>query len=201
VAAENVLVEAAAWARAVERAAALVDDAHRAYPEHAGLSLTDLRNALKKEFPFDDLFDAVVAGVCERGFSRAGSIIHRVAHRAQLPEPLRAAGDALRQALAAQPLDPPARKQLAPDVASQRALRFLIETGEIVEISPDLVLSAASVAQASAQVGAFLGEQGPATVSELRQVVGASRRIVVPLLEYLDRTFVTRRQGDKRTLR
>jgi selenocysteine-specific elongation factor len=38
-------------------------------------------------------------------------------------------------------------------------------------------------------------------VSELRQLFGSSRRIAVPLLEYFDRTFVTLRQGDKRTLR
>ena len=148
-----------------------------------------------------EFFDAVIASVCERGFSRSGPIIHRAGHRAELPEPLRAAGETLRQALAAQPLEPPSRKQLAPDAASQRALRFLIDTGEVVEISTELVMSARSVAQASAQVRAFIGQHGPATVSELRQSVGASRRIVVPLLEYLDRTFVTLRHGDKRTLR
>ena len=38
-------------------------------------------------------------------------------------------------------------------------------------------------------------------MSELRQALGSSRRVVVPLLEHLDRTFVTLRQGDKRTLR
>ena len=62
-------------------------------------------------------------------------------------------------------------------------------------------MSAASVEQASAQVRAFITQRGPATVSELRQTVGATRRVAVPLLEYLDRTFVTLRQGDKRSLR
>ena len=47
----------------------------------------------------------------------------------------------------------------------------------------------------------FIREHGPATVSDLRQALGTSRRVVVPLLEYLDRTFVTLRQGDKRTAR
>ena len=204
--AEGVLAQAGAWTRAVQRSADLVDETHRAHPELAGLSLTELRNTLKKEFPFDEIFDALVASLCERGFSRSGSVVHRPAHRAQLPEPLRAAGDGLRRALAAQPLEPPSRKQLAPDAASQRALRFLIESGEVVEISSELVMSAASAAQVpprrDARVCEVLGEaHGPATVSELRQSLGASRRIVVPLLEYLDRTFVTLRQGDKRTLR
>ena len=79
-------------------------------------------------------------------------------------------------------MEPPSRKELAPDAASQRALKFLIDTGEAVEISAELMMSAASVAQATAQVRAFIGKQGPATVSDLRQALGSSRRIVVPLL-------------------
>jgi len=51
------------------------------------------------------------------------------------------------------------------------------------------------------QVIEFISEKGPATVSELRQALGSSRRIMVPLLERLDRDGVTRRVGDKRSLR
>jgi selenocysteine-specific elongation factor len=48
---------------------------------------------------------------------------------------------------------------------------------------------------------ALIREKGTASVSELRQALGSSRRIVVPLLERFDREGVTRRLGDKRTLR
>jgi selenocysteine-specific elongation factor len=37
-------------------------------------------------------------------------------------------------------------------------------------------------------------------VSQLRQALGSSRRVMVPLLERLDRDGVTRRTGDKRML-
>jgi selenocysteine-specific elongation factor len=201
IAATDALVDASTWAAARRRAAQLIDDAHREHPERVGLSLTDLRNAITKEFPIDDLFDAVIVSLGDDGFARAGSVIRRASHRATLPDPLRAAGEMLRRALAAQPLEPPSRKELTRDAASQRALKFLIESGEVVEISAELVLSTAAAAQAAANVKAFLTEHGPATVSELRQALGSSRRIVVPFLEYLDRTFVTVRHGDKRALR
>ena len=112
-----------------------------------------------------------------------------------------AAGAKLVQALAAKGFDPPSRKDLTPDAVSQRALRFLIETGEVVEVNAELVMAAKGVEQASQRVQQFIREHGPATVSDLRQALGSRRRVVVPLLEYLDRTFVTLRQGDKRTLR
>jgi selenocysteine-specific elongation factor len=195
------LVVAASWAAACRRAAQLIDDEHREHPERQGLSLTELRNTITKELPIDDLFDALVASLTGQGFARSGSIIQRRSHRAQLPESLRAAGETLRRALSIQPLEPPSRKELTPDGASQRALKFLIESGEVVEISAELVLSAAAVSQATAHVKAFVVKHGPATVSDLRQSLGSSRRVVVPLLEYLDRTFVTVRNGDKRALR
>lgn len=197
----DMLVDASRWTAARRRAAQLIDDVHREHPERLGLSVTDLRNVITKEFPLDDLFDALLVSLGEDGFTRSGSVIQRASHRAQLPEPLRQAGDALRRALSAQPLEPPSRKELAPDAASQRALKFLIESGEVVEVNAELVLSAAAVAQATAKVKAFVAQHGQATVSELRQSLGSSRRVVVPFLEYLDRTFVTVRHGDKRALR
>ena len=200
-AAGDTLIETAVWNAALQQAARLIEETHREHPERAGVSLTDLRNTLTKDFPLDDLFDSLIARLCEHGFARSGTVIQRTSHRPQLPEPLRAAGEALRRALSAQPLEPPSRKELAPDVSSQRALKFLIESGEVIEISAELVMSAAAVAQATAQVKAFMTKHGSATVSELRQSLGSSRRVVVPFLEYLDRTFVTVRHGDKRVLR
>jgi selenocysteine-specific elongation factor len=51
------------------------------------------------------------------------------------------------------------------------------------------------------QVTEFISQNGPATVSQLRQALGSSRRVVVPLLERMDREGITRRVGDKRCLR
>jgi selenocysteine-specific elongation factor len=206
VVAGDFVCDAAKWQAILRRAAEAIDAAHRAHPEHLGLPLADLRTALEGDLPvardiFDDVFDDLIARLCDREFVRAGSVVRRAGHRPALPEPLRAAGAKVVQALAAAPFDPPSRKDLTPDALSQRALRFLIETGEVVEISAELVMSAQGVAQAADVIQKFIRGHGPATVSELRQSLGSSRRVVIPLLEYLDRTFVTLRQGDKRALR
>ena len=200
----DVVCDAATWQATASKATEAIDAAHRAHPEHLGLPLADLRTVLEGDLPaavLGDLFDAVVARLCEGEFVRVGSVVRRAAHRPALPEPLQAAGAKLVRALAAKPFDPPSRKDLTPDAVSQRALRFLIETGEVVEINVELVMAAQGVAQASDVIQKFIRERGPATVSDLRQALGSSRRVVVPLLEYLDRTFVTLRQGDKRALR
>jgi selenocysteine-specific elongation factor len=118
-----------------------------------------------------------------------------------LPRDLEPACARIRAALAARPSDPPSRKELAFDANSQQALRFLRETGEVVELNDDAILSAKSFARIQSGIVEFLRHKEPATVSDLRQALGTTRRILVPLLEQLDRDGVTSRQGDRRILR
>ena len=193
--------EAATWQALSRQATDAIDAAQRAHPEHLGVSLADLRASLQTAMPFDEMFEPLVESLGREGFARAGALIRRASHKPALPQPLQAAGARIGEVLAGKLLDPPSRKELAPDPLSQRALRFLIDTGEVVEINADLVMAAAAVGRATELVRAFIRDHGPATVSDLRQALSSSRRVVVPLLEYLDRTFVTLRQGDKRALR
>ncbi len=90
---------------------------------------------------------------------------------------------------------------LAPDSLSQQALRFLFDAGEAIALGEDVVLSGHCFARASEVIAKYIADHGPATVSDLRQALGTSRRIMVPLLERLDRDGLTLRQGDKRALK
>ena len=92
VAVGDVIADAGAWQAAGRTAAEVVDAAHRAHPEHRGVSLTDLRRALRGMLPLDELFDPLISSLREREFVRAGSVVRRASHRAELPEPLQAAG-------------------------------------------------------------------------------------------------------------
>jgi len=183
------------------RAADAIDAHHRAHPEQMGASLTDLRTAFHAELPAAEWFDAFVEDLCASDFVRAGAAIHRKTHSPALSKQMEAAGAKLRSALAEKPFDPPSRKQLAPDPVSQQALRFLIETGEVVEINAEVAMAAEGVRRATELICQFIREHGPATVSELRQILGSSRRVTLPLLERLDRDGITLRQDDRRALR
>ena len=187
-----------AWRR---RAADAIEAQHQAHPEQNGLSLTNLRKIFRAELPAEDFFNAFVESLCAGDFVRAGAEIRQATHQPALPAQLQAAGAKLRSTLAAKPFDPPSRKELAPDPVSQQALRFLIATGEAVEIGAELVMSAESVTRATDLIRQYIREHGPATVSELRQALGSTRRVMVPMLERLDRDAITLRQNDRRILR
>jgi selenocysteine-specific elongation factor len=195
---ENVGAKMLVWRELRDRAANIVDAAHKAHPERRGLELNELRaelNSLPKE-----VFDALIADLCRVEFVRAGSTISKRAHCAALPPELKPAADKIRDALAAKPFDPPDRKVVAKDHHLQQALRFLIEQGEIVEINAEIILLRESVDQMQATLSDFISGNGPSTASQLRQKIGTSRRVIIPFLEYLDRNGTTRRVGDERVL-
>jgi selenocysteine-specific elongation factor len=187
------------WNEIRSQALAAVDAEHRLRPQTPGLPLSDLRGQLK--LPQPELFDLLLAELCRSELAQEGTAVKRRTHRPALPEPLRLAGNKLRAILSDKPLEPPSRKELAPDLPRQQALRFLVQSGEAVEIGPDLILLTDSFRQLTDIIRNYLVERGSATVSDLRQAAGVSRRIMVPLLERLDRDGVTLRQADLRVLR
>src|SRR6266480_930926 len=205
----DVAGKALVWRSLRDRAAKLIDAAHKANPERPGLELTVLRAELNSIVPA--AFDALMDDLCANGFVRAGSAIARASHRPLLPPDLLPAAEKIRTALSVKPFDPPERKTLSLATESpsgggedrhlQQALRFLIQQGEIIELNEENILLNEAAGQMRSTVVGFISEHGPATASQLRQAIGTSRRVIIPFLEYLDRIGVTQRTGDVRQLR
>jgi selenocysteine-specific elongation factor len=195
------IVDKTWWEGLRRKALDAIDAAHQSRPQESGLRLADLRQLLGREASRAEIFESLVDDLCQNGCARAGIAIRRSNHRPALPPHLRPAGARVRASLSARPLEPPSRKELAPDALTQQALRFLLQSGEAVEVGEELVLEAEPYHQAIATIRSYIQSHGSASVSELRQVLKTSRRVMVPLLEKLDREGITLRQGDKRVLR
>ena len=195
---DKIVANASTWKAFRDRASRLVDNELNKNPERAGYDLSELRAALRDEPT--NLFEALIADMCSHDFIRKQSTITRRSHRPALPAKLQPVAAKIHEALSKKPFDPPPRREIEWDVEAQRVLRFLIETGEVIEISSDVMLLRENVERMKNAVADFISKNGPATVSELRQALESSRRIMVPFLERLDREGVTRRVGDKRTL-
>lgn len=196
----DLILNAKWWADFRERAISEIENEHRAHSNRTGLELARLRSVLDGEMPLAEVFNALISELCKDGFVRSGETICRASHRPTLPNSLQTVCARIRTALAVKPFDPPSRKELAPNPISQQALRFLCDTGEIVKTTDDVFLISEEFAKMRDEVIKFIRAKGSASVSDLRQTLGSSRRVIVPFLEKLDRDGVTRRVGDKRTL-
>jgi selenocysteine-specific elongation factor len=196
----DLVLDAKWWADFCGRAISEIEDEHRAHPNRVGLELARLRSVLGSAMPLPEVFDALTSELCKNGFVHSRETIQRATHRPTLPDLLHSVCARIRAALASKPFDPPSRQELAPDAISQQALRFLCDSGEVVKIADDVFLGSEEFAKMREAVMKFLRAKGSASVSDLRQTLGSSRRVIVPFLERLDRDGVTRRVGNQRTL-
>ena len=187
------------WQSTITAMAQRVEDEHARRPELPGLSLEQLHPVMAQAFPGHDIFSELIADLCRNGFIRRQNHIARNSHKPALPAHLKDVGQKLRSTM--QMPDPPARKYITENSIGRQALQFLIDAGEVVDVSPDLVLGTAQFNRCRLLVKQHLRKHGQATASELRTAMDTTRRIVIPLLEKMDRDGVTVRRGNVRVLR
>lgn len=75
-------------------------------------------------------------------------------------------------------------------------VQHLLKTGALVRLSPEILVHAAVLAEVEAKVSTRKGET--MSVGDFRDLLGLSRKYLIPLLEHLDRKRRTRRVGDAR---
>jgi selenocysteine-specific elongation factor len=196
---QQIAADCELWRKFRAQAIGLIDAAHKETPERTGLDLAELSRAMRIQEP--EVFESLVADLCKGDFVRKGAVIARTSHRPRLPVHVRPIEKRILEALTEQPFDPPSRKAIESDPQVRQVVRFLIDNGDVTELAADVVLLRESFERMKSQVTEFISKNGPATVSQLRQTLGSSRRVVVPFLERLDRDGVTTRAGDKRRLR
>jgi selenocysteine-specific elongation factor len=112
-----------------------------------------------------------------------------------LPERVLAAVRELRRDLAAQPFLAPDAGRLRDLGLDPRAIAAAERAGLLLRISDQIVLAPGADAEA-ARILAGLPE--PFTAAQARQALGTTRRVALPLLQYLDRSGVTERLADDR---
>jgi selenocysteine-specific elongation factor len=83
----------------------------------------------------------------------------------------------------------------------ERQLMRLAEAGLAVRVARNLHYDSDALAEAEARVVAVCERDGAATIASVRDELSTSRRYAQALLEHLDRTRVTRREGDAHVLR
>ncbi len=77
----------------------------------------------------------------------------------------------------------------------------LIEMNELVKINDGIYLTKETYDKALALITAGFENNGKMALAECRDILGTSRKYIVPLMEYFDGQGITKRVGDERMLR
>ncbi|RBY78548.1 selenocysteine-specific translation elongation factor [Blastococcus sp. TF02-09] len=112
---------------------------------------------------------------------------------AELPDAVQRAVDGVRARLAADPFAAPETPELAATGLGPRELAAAVRSGQLVRIAEAVYLAPGIEQLARARLA---GLPAPFTVSQARQAWGTSRRVAVPLMEWLDARGVTVRLPD-----
>jgi selenocysteine-specific elongation factor len=88
-------------------------------------------------------------------------------------------------------------------VQGRKILQLLIDTRKIVRLQGEMFMHAGVVESLKSKLLEYASNHEPdrlIDVSAFKDLAGVSRKYAIPLLEYFDRTQVTRRAGDKRVV-
>ncbi|HEY6418349.1 MAG TPA: selenocysteine-specific translation elongation factor [Candidatus Binataceae bacterium] len=182
---------------------------HKTEPLSPGLEMEALRSRLPYEVSARS-FRALVDRLCrEAEIVREESTLRLKAHRVQLGGDAGALGTRVEQLLADAQFQPPELKQLAEALelpASELArlrtvLGALEREGRVAKIATDLYFSAAALDAARARLIDHLKTTPEISAATYRDLLGASRKFAIALLDYFDHSGVTTRVGDVRRLR
>jgi selenocysteine-specific elongation factor len=179
---------------------------HRAKPLAAGIGREELRGSLPS-ITDPRLFARLLSGLADKGTVIVdGDFVRMKGHAAASG----ASGGALKEkvaaALAKGGLTPPWIAELPAAVGGSEGdvgavLKLLLAEGRVVRTSAELYFDGAAIAALREKLVAFLRERKEISTQEFKDLVGATRKYVIPLAEYFDREKVTLRIGEKRILR
>ena len=76
-----------------------------------------------------------------------------------------------------------------------------MQTKEAIQLDEKVILLSKNYNEAVDKIRSHITQNGPATAADLRKVLSSTRRVVIPLLEHLDKEGITFRSGDTRVLK
>ncbi|MFP2964378.1 SelB C-terminal domain-containing protein, partial [Myxococcus sp. 1LA] len=188
------------------RALALLATFHEREPLREGLSREELRQRLSATLDaraFQRVLQALVEGgrvELERDVVRLKGrgrtlTLGDTAARARLAAELSAAG------LAPPSLSELEQKLQLPAPRLRELLGVMVAEGAAVRVAEGLWFASGALAALRERLVAHLREKKEITTQDFKEMVGQSRKFVIPLSEYFDREKVTLRVGEKRVLR
>jgi selenocysteine-specific elongation factor len=147
----------------------------------------------------DALVDAKVIG-------RDGSLLRLPSHRVALRSDEADAAARAEAMIAGGGVTPPSLKDIEKAIGVPRAkllavLKQLEREGRVAQVDTDLWFAAEPLERARALVRQHAAAHGQIDAATFRDLLGASRKFSIALLDYFDRTGFTMRVGDIRRLR
>jgi selenocysteine-specific elongation factor len=179
---------------------------HRDEPLAPGIEMEPLRARTARDLSpkiFRALIDALAAG---GALAREQSLLRLPSHRVALRRDEADVAARAEALIVAGGVTPPSLKDIEKSVGIPRSnlqviLKQLEREGRVAQVDGELWFAREPLERARALVRQHAEAHGEIDAAKLRDLLGASRKFSIALLDYFDRTGFTMRVGDVRRLR
>ena len=204
----SLLVSTAHVEQLAKRLLEQLESFHAANPLLAGVPKEDLRGRLSAGAPTPSpaLFNALLQSLAGKGKIDVQGEAVRLGGRAiQMSPDELAARDQIAAAFEKAGLAvPSAREVLAGlrlDIGrAEKLLKMLVKDNVLYRVADDLIFHQSALRKLREILARRKAQNPRLSVPEFKDLTGLSRKYAIPLLEYLDRERVTRREGDQRII-
>ncbi len=200
------IVSAATFANVTQALEREVDAFHRANPLAPGISREELRGILRRSAR-PEVFRACLETLVQSGkLTLSGDLVSLAGHTiALLPEELRAReliiAEFERAGLAVPTVDEVLAKLSVERKHAMKLVQILLREKVLLKVTESLFFHQAALARLRELLAVYRREHGERiSVTAFKDLTGVTRKYAIPLLEYLDRERLTRRQGDERVI-
>jgi selenocysteine-specific elongation factor len=187
------------WQRLSEQVTETLGGFHRRYPLRRGLPKEELRTRLGAEprLFVRELERLKADGVATEDGPFVRLTSHTVTFSAEEATQIAELIDILREAA----VSPPDRPDLEAELGiSSELVDALLAQGRLVEVAAGLLYDRETLAAIVERIRQDIQANGPRTVAQIRDLLDASRKYTLALVNYTDEHKLTRRVGDERVL-
>lgn len=165
------------------------------------------QESLRENFSLDpDIFSALLASLVQEGkVEIAGDLVRLRGRGVVMKDEESESRRIIEQAFASAGLKVPALKDVLAGLKidkarAQKLVTLLLREKVLVKVSDELVFHHTALSELRKSLAAQKSRSPKIDVGGFKNLTGVSRKYAIPLLEYLDRERITRREGDQRTI-
>jgi selenocysteine-specific elongation factor len=184
---------------------------HAANPLVAGLPKDDLRartgaGGALRPTPSIALFNALLQALAaERKIELQGETVRLAGRKVQLTLEEQAAKEQISAAFERSGLEVPSPPEVLAKLRidrlrAEKLLQILLRENVLCKVTEELIFHRSALRQLKELLARRKAQSNRINVTVFKEITGLSRKYAIPLLEYLDRQHVTRREGDERII-
>jgi selenocysteine-specific elongation factor len=179
---------------------------HKRYPLKAGMPKEELKSKFPKALEGKLFTLALNQLVKEKTVITAEDVVRLSDHKVALAEDQEDVRNKIEKIYQKSRLTPPYFKEVIKtlnvkaDIAKQ-VLQLLIAEGALIKVKEDLFYHTKNLDELKTRLVDFLLKNKEISTPQFKDMTGASRKYVIPLIEFFDASNITIRVGDMRRLR